>query len=177
MPVKNISAVKGRLKLTVNTIEKKALQFINAVGADAGILSKSKAPLEYGTLHNSQAFDVRVVGTTITGTLSYNTNYAAALNNPENRRSGVLASSRNSLPGPYSMNGFGNANIFNTNVIGKASRSLSPAGTNGTWKPKPPALKKGPAWNPDAEPMFLEYGFESDEAIANREKLLRIMKL
>ena len=130
MPVKNANQVKGRLKLVVNTIEKKALQFINAVGADAGILSKSKAPLEYGNLHNSQSFDVRQVGARIVGTLSYNTNYAAILND-----------------GKYK------------------------------WKPRPPEQKAGPAWNPDAEPMFLEYGFESDEAIANREKLLRIMKL
>lgn len=130
MPVKNISAVKGRLKLTVSTIEKKALQFINAVGADAGILSKSKAPLEYGTLHNSQSFDVRQVGARIVGTLSYNKDYAAILND-----------------GKYK------------------------------WKPRPPEQKAGPAWNAEAQPLFLQYGFESDEAIANREKLLRIMKL
>lgn len=31
------------------------------------------------------------------------------------------------------------------------------------WSPRPPSKKAGPAWNPDAEPKFLEKGFTSPE--------------
>lgn len=75
------------------------------------------------------------------------------------------------------MSGFGKSNIFNTNLIKKASQTLSPSGMSGTWKPRPPLLKKGNAWNPDAEPHFLEYGFESPEGIKNINDNLKIFRV
>ena len=81
MPLKGANQVRGRLRQFIAATDKRALQFINAVGAEAGMLSKTKAPLEYGTLHNSQRFDVRRSGSLLIGTLSYNTKYAGILNN------------------------------------------------------------------------------------------------
>lgn len=81
MPVTGANKIKSRMKSFVGDVtNKKSLQFINAVGAQAGILSKEKAPLEFGTLHNSQRFDVVKGAGYIKGTLSYNTMYASILN-------------------------------------------------------------------------------------------------
>jgi len=131
MPVTGANKIKARMKSFVGDVtNKKSLQFINAVGAQAGILSKEKAPLEYGTLHNSQRFDVTKGVGYIKGTLSYNTMYASILND-----------------GVYK------------------------------WKPRPVANKKGPAWNPNSAPHFLEYGFESPEGKAMIQKYLEIFKI
>lgn len=131
MPVVGANQIKARMKSFASDIsDKKALQFVNSVVAQAGILSKEKAPLEIGDLHNSQMFDVVKNAAGVKGTLSYNTLYASILNN-----------------GIYK------------------------------WKPRPPANKKGPAWNPNAEPHFLEYGFESPEGKANTQKHLEIFKI
>lgn len=131
MPIKGANQVRGRLQQTVRGItDKKAHQFVNAVLAQVGILSKEKAPLEYGTLHNSQRIDVVKESTRIVGSLSYNTMYAAILNN-----------------GQYQ------------------------------WNPRPPALKAGPAWNPNATPHFLEYGFESPEGQAVISRFVEIFRL
>jgi len=131
MPVVGANQIKARMKIFVSDVsDKKALQFVNAVGAQAGILSKEKAPLEFGTLHNSQMFDVTKGVGYIKGTLSYNTMYASILND-----------------GIYK------------------------------WKPRAPANKKGPAWNPNATPHFLECGFESPEGKANIQKYLEIFKI
>jgi len=125
MPVKNANQVKGNLRKAIAKIDKKAVQFVQAVVSDAGILSKNKAPLAYGLLVNSQQQDFEKRNTRYTGILSYNTLYASILND-----------------GKYK------------------------------WRPKAPAkygnVKKGiapaTAWNPEATPHFLEYGFESAEA-------------
>ena len=61
--------------------ENKALQFINAAGSVAGNISLTKAPKEFGTLVNSQTFNVTKSKDSISGRLSYNTNYASILNN------------------------------------------------------------------------------------------------
>lgn len=47
------------------------------------------------------------------------------------------------------------------------------------WKPRPPTLKQGPGYNPNATPHFLDYhGFESPEAKADIDKTIKvIMKL
>ena len=138
MPVKNANQVKGNLRKAVAKIDKKAVQFVQAVVSDAGILSKTKAPLAYVLLVNSQQQDFEKRNTRYTGILSYNTLYAAALNNPKT-----------------------------------------------PWRPKPPAKygneKKGiapaTAWNPEATPHYLEYGFESAEAkqmIKANEAILKI---
>lgn len=190
MPVTGANKIKARMKSFVGDVtNKKSLQFINAVGAQAGILSKEKAPLEYGTLHNSQRFDVTKGVGYIKGTLSYNTEYAAALNNPSNRRSGVLKSSRNTAASPYNASSIGagsksprfnmvsGASWSPKTLIEKSSSSLSPAGSNGSWNPRPPLLKDGPAWNPNATPRFLEYGFESKEGQAAIIKYLEIFKI
>lgn len=128
MPIKGANQVKGKLRQAVAKIDKKAAQFVVAVINDAGILSKTKAPIEFGLLINSQQSEFTKGATTYTGELSYNTVYASILND-----------------GVYK------------------------------WKPRPVANKKGPSWNPNAEPHFLEYGFESPEAKqmieANKEML------
>lgn len=131
MPVKGANKVRSRMRQVFDGIaDKKAVQFVNAVGSGAGILSKTKAPLEFGNLHNSQRFDVVKSAKSVKGTLSYNTGYASILN------SGVYK-----------------------------------------WRPRPPALKAGPAWNPDAEPHFLEYGFESAEARQMIARYLEIFRI
>lgn len=131
MPVVGANQIKARMKSFVSDVsDNKALQFVNSVVAQAGILSEEKAPIEYGTLINSKRIDVVKNANRVKGTLSYNTLYASILNN-----------------GKYK------------------------------WKPRAPANKKGPAWNPNAAPHFLEYGFESPEGRANIQKFLEIFKI
>ena len=135
MPVTGANKIKARMKSFVGDVtNKKSLQFINAVGAQAGILSKEKAPREYGLLRNSQMFDVVKGVGYIKGTLSYGDKF----------------------PVEY-------ASILNNGVY--------------KWKPRPPDKKSGPAWNPDATPHFLEYGFESPEGKAMIQKYLEIFKI
>lgn len=130
MPVKGANQIKARLRQQISATQKTAYQYVNAVVSEAGALSKTKAPIEFGTLHNSQAIDVRQTGALTIGTLSYNTAYAAILNN-----------------GVYK------------------------------WNPRPPSNKAGPAWNPDAEPHFLEYGFESKESVAVQQRLMEMFRI
>ena len=138
MPIKNANKVRGNLRKAVAKIDSKAVQFVQAVVSDAGILSKTKAPLAYGLLVNSQQQDFSKGGTSYIGTLSYNTLYASILND-----------------GKYK------------------------------WKPKAPAKygskKKGiapaTAWNPEAAPRFLEYGFESPEAKTMIDANMELLKI
>lgn len=130
MPVTGANKVKSNLNKIFNNIEvNKTMQFGNAVMAGAGNLSKQKAPIEFGTLVNSQRIDVTKQSGRVIFTLGYYTRYAGFLN------------------------------------YGK------------DWKPRPPSLKAGSAWNPNAEPMFLEYGFESAEGQAMIKKNLEIFKV
>jgi len=81
MAISGVRSVKSRMRdVASNVTNDKAMKFVNAVGAQAGILSKEKAPLEYGTLHNSQRLDVTKGSGYVVGTLSYNTMYASILN-------------------------------------------------------------------------------------------------
>lgn len=48
---------------------------------------------------------------------------------------------------------------------------------NQKWKPRPPLLKNGPAWNPKAEPHFLKKGFEEPESVASIKKAEDIFKV
>lgn len=138
MPVKNANKVMGNIRKAVATIDKKSQQFVQAVVSDGGILSKTKAPLAYGLLVNSQSQDFDSLTGRYVGTLSYNTAYAAALNNPKT-----------------------------------------------PWRPKPPTKygnsKKGiapaTAWNPEATPHFLEYGFESPDGKSMIEANEAIFKI
>lgn len=41
------------------------------------------------------------------------------------------------------------------------------------WRPRPPEMKVGPAWNPNARPHFLNLGFEGTEATAQINQLKR----
>lgn len=41
------------------------------------------------------------------------------------------------------------------------------------WKPRPPSMKAGHAWNPDATPHYLQRGFEGSEAVAQIGQLKR----
>jgi hypothetical protein len=80
MPIKNANQVKGNLRKAVAKIDKKAQQFVQAVVSDAGILSKTKAPIAYSTLVNSQSQDFEKRASSYIGMLSYNTVYASILN-------------------------------------------------------------------------------------------------
>lgn len=131
MAVTGANKVKSNLRKVFNDIsDKKSLQFLNAVLAGAGNISKQKAPIELGTLVNSQRIEVSKGNRGYVGTLGYYTGYAGILNN-----------------GVYK------------------------------WKPRPPSMKAGNAWNPDAEPHFLEYGFESPEGIKNINDNLKIFRV
>ena len=131
MAVTGANKVKSNLRKVFNDIsDKKSLQFLNAVLAGAGNISKQKAPIEFGTLVNSQRIEVSKSNRGYVGTLGYYTSYAGILNN-----------------GVYK------------------------------WMPRPPSMKAGNAWNPDAEPHFLEYGFESPEGIKNINDNLKIFRV
>lgn len=45
------------------------------------------------------------------------------------------------------------------------------------WKPRRPEFKKGPAWNPQAEPHFLMKGFEDPESRALIKKAEDIFRV
>ena len=138
MPVKNANQVKGNLRKAVAKIDKKAVQFVQSTVSDAGILSKTKTPLAYGLLVNSQQQDFEKRNTRYTGILSYNTLYASILNDGKYKW-------RPKAPAKY----------------GNAKKGIAPA----------------TAWNPEAIPHFLEYGFESAEAktmIEANEAILKI---
>lgn len=45
------------------------------------------------------------------------------------------------------------------------------------WKPRAPENKKGPSWNPEATPQFLEYGFESEQAKAMIKANMELLKI
>ena len=130
MPVTGANKVKSNLHQLFNNIAtNKVMQFGNAVMANAASLSKEKAPIEFGTLVNSQRIDVTKQAGRVIFSLGYYTGYAAFLNNTYK------------------------------------------------WKPRPPAIKAGNAWNPDATPHFLEYGFESSEAKSNINRYMDIFKV
>ena len=48
---------------------------------------------------------------------------------------------------------------------------------NPKWRPRPVALKKGPAWNADAKPGFLRHGFEDSEPQREIKQLEKIFKV
>lgn len=80
MPVTGVAKVKAGYKRVFADIrEKKAVQFITAVNSIGAAASKELAPMEYGTLVNSQMQNVDVTGSKVTGTVSFNTFYAAFL--------------------------------------------------------------------------------------------------
>lgn len=80
MPVTGIKQVKANMKRVFKDIsDKKAPQFINAVLSIGAANSKELTPMEYGTLINSQLVNVDILGDKVTGSVSFNTNYAAAL--------------------------------------------------------------------------------------------------
>lgn len=45
------------------------------------------------------------------------------------------------------------------------------------WKPRPPEMKSGPAWNPNARPHYLRDGFESSESKTQIEQLKKVLKV
>ena len=148
MPIKNANQVKANLRKAVTKIDRKAQQFVQAVVNDAGILSKTKAPLAYGLLVNSQSIDYVKSETIYVGALSYNTEYAVYLNGNED-----YTPLWKPKPAPK----------YGRNTVGRY----------GPQQPIAPAM----AWNQEARPRFLEYGFESPEAksmIEANEKILKI---
>ncbi len=80
MPITGVKAVKQNMKRIFKDInDKKAPQFVNAVLSIGQAHSMELAPIEFSTLVNSVIRDVDVSGMRISGTLSYNTKYASAL--------------------------------------------------------------------------------------------------
>ena len=80
MPVTGIETVKVNMKRVFKDIsDKKAPQFINAVLSIGAANSKELTPMEYSTLVNSQIINVEKLGEKVVGFVSFNTNYAAAL--------------------------------------------------------------------------------------------------
>lgn len=80
MPVKGASAVRKKMRRVFKDInQKKAVQFVNAVISIGASQSKQWAPVEFSNLINSQISNVTQTADLVTGTLSYNTSYAAAL--------------------------------------------------------------------------------------------------
>lgn len=80
MPITGVKALQrnmGRIFKDIN--EKKAPQFVNAALSIGEIHSKELAPIAYSLLVNSVIKNVDIDSLSIKGTLSYNTNYAAAL--------------------------------------------------------------------------------------------------
>lgn len=149
MPVKNANKVKGNLRKAVTKIDKKAVQFVQAVVSDAGILSKTKTPEAYGLLVNSQQQDFRKLNTRYIGELSYNTFYAEYLNGNEE----------------YTP-------LWKPKPAPKYGRKGN-ASKYGPVAPMAPAM----GYNPNARARFLEYGFESAEAktmIEANEAILKI---
>ena len=82
MPVTGVSKLKSNMKQTFRDIEeKKAVQFVNAVLSIGAAESREFAPVEYSTLVNSQLMEVDKSSFGVKGSLSYNTSYAAYLEN------------------------------------------------------------------------------------------------
>jgi len=80
MPVKGVSKVKSNMKRVFKDIdEKKAKQFVTSVITFAANESKKYAPVEYSNLVNSMMMEVNQTSDMTVGTVSYNVNYAAAL--------------------------------------------------------------------------------------------------
>tara|TARA_R100000951_G_C2645206_1_gene182322 strand:- start:186 stop:575 length:390 start_codon:yes stop_codon:yes gene_type:complete len=80
MPVTGVKQVKQNMKRVFKDIsDKKAPQFINTVLSIGAANSKELTPIEYSTLVNSQMINVDITGEKIAGFVSFNTNYAAAL--------------------------------------------------------------------------------------------------
>ena len=80
MPVTGVDKVKSNYRRVFKDIrEKKAVQFVTAVNSIGAAASKELAPMEYGTLVNSQMMDVSKVGNSVVGVVSFNTFYAAFL--------------------------------------------------------------------------------------------------
>ncbi len=84
MPVKGVSQVKANMKRVFKDIEsKKAVQFVTAVVNIGASESKEYTPIEYSTLINSQIVDVTAGNNMVIGSVSFNTDYAAFLENNE----------------------------------------------------------------------------------------------
>lgn len=149
MPVKNANQVKANLRKAVAKIDRKAVQFVQAVINDAGILSKTKAPIAYSLLVNSQSQDFEKRTTIYTGILSYNTKYAIYLNGSDN-----YTPLWKPKPAPkYGRKG-------NISKYGPVA-------------PMSPAM----GYNPEATPRFLEYGFESPEAKTMINANMELLKI
>lgn len=82
MPIKGVDTLRRNMRQTFRDIrEKKAVQFVNAVLSIGETESKEFTPVAYSNLVNSIIKEV-VVGTSmVKGALSYNTKYAAYLEN------------------------------------------------------------------------------------------------
>ncbi len=82
MPVKGVNQVKSNMKRVFKDIsDKKAVQFVTAVVNIGASESKEFTPIEYSTLVNSQIVEVDAMPDAVVGSVSFNTEYAAFLEN------------------------------------------------------------------------------------------------
>lgn len=85
MPLTGVTALRRNLEQTFTDIrEGKAKEFVTAVLSIAWNESKLYTPIEYSNLINSVTMNIEVTGSITSGTLTYNANYAAALEFREN---------------------------------------------------------------------------------------------
>ncbi len=87
MPIDKSSVNKLRSNMSqifTDIDKKKSKQFVTAVLTIGWNESKEYAPVEYSTLVNSVRMEVDQTSSLVTGELSYNTKYAAYLENNEN---------------------------------------------------------------------------------------------
>ena len=80
MPVTGVKAVQKNMRRIFKDInDKTAPQFVNAVLSIGLTHSKELTPIEFSNLINSTITDVDIMDGRVTGTLTYNASYAAAL--------------------------------------------------------------------------------------------------
>lgn len=80
MPVKGVTKVRSNMKQIFKDIEqKKAKQFVAAVLSIGWNESKEFTPVEYSNLINSVTMNIDMGSGSVMGTLTYNADYAAAL--------------------------------------------------------------------------------------------------
>tara|TARA_R110002096_G_scaffold91617_1_gene207173 strand:+ start:4383 stop:4772 length:390 start_codon:yes stop_codon:yes gene_type:complete len=80
MPVTGIKQVQQNMRRTFRDIsDKKAPQFINAVLDIGSNHAKELTPMEYGALAASMLIDTDIEKNNVTGVVSFNQDYAAAL--------------------------------------------------------------------------------------------------
>lgn len=152
MPVTGAAAVRGNFKRIFEDInEKKAPQFVNAVLSIGLNHSKELTPIAFGNLINSAFTAVDSFEGSVVGRVTYNAEYALALNGDE-----TFSPLWKPVPLPkYAVKG------GRSNELMQITQSRPGA----------------PATNMDAKPRFLNRGFEDPESVASIKRAEKIFKI